>query len=129
MEFTTDSTKLKESKFHFVAVPTPVYPDHTADLPFIREAAGTKWNFLKFYPGLVGGHCIGVDPYYLTYKAGQIITASYILSGRRINDGMGKYIAETLVKQLIKADKPFKVALVAILGFMFKENCFDTRNA
>lgn len=99
------------------------------DTKSVLEAAGTKWNFLKFQPGLVGGHCIGVDPYYLTYKAEQLgYHSQIILSGRRINDDMGKYCAENLVKQLIKADKPVKNAKVAILGFTFKENCPDTRN-
>jgi len=95
----------------------------------VLKAAGTKWNFLNFFPGLVGGHCIGVDPYYLTYKAEQLgYHSQIILSGRRINDDMGKYVAENLVKQLIKADVPVKAAKVAILGFTFKENCPDTRN-
>ncbi len=99
------------------------------DTKSVLEAAGTKWNFLKFQPGLVGGHCIGVDPYYLTYKAEQLgYHSQIILSGRRINDDMGKYVAETLVKNLIKADIPVKSAKVAILGFTFKENCPDTRN-
>ncbi len=95
----------------------------------VLKAAGTKWNFLNFRPGLVGGHCIGVDPYYLTYKAEQAgYNSQVILSGRRINDGMGKYIAENVVKKLIKAGKTVKDAKVAILGFTFKENCPDTRN-
>jgi len=99
------------------------------DTKSVLEAAGTKWNFLKFYPGLVGGHCIGVDPYYLTYKAEQAgYHSQVILSGRRINDDMGKYVAENVVKSLIKADKTVKNARVAILGFTFKENCPDTRN-
>ncbi len=99
------------------------------DTKSVLEAAGTKWNFLNFRPGLVGGHCIGVDPYYLTYKAEQLgYHSQIILSGRRINDDMGKYCAENLVKQLIKADRPVKNARVAILGFTFKENCPDTRN-
>ncbi len=99
------------------------------DTKSVLEAAGTKWNFLKFFPGLVGGHCIGVDPYYLTYKAEELgYHSQIILAGRRINDDMGKYVAENLVKQLIKADKPVKNAKVAILGFTFKENCPDTRN-
>lgn len=99
------------------------------DTQAVLEAAGTKWNFLKFMPGLVGGHCIGVDPYYLTYKAEQLgYHSQIILSGRRINDDMGKYVAESLVKDLIKADIPVKHAKVAILGFTFKENCPDTRN-
>jgi len=99
------------------------------DTKSVLEAAGTKWNFLKFFPGLVGGHCIGVDPYYLTYKAEELgYHSQIILSGRRINDDMGKYVAESLVKNLIKADISVKGARVAILGFTFKENCPDTRN-
>lgn len=99
------------------------------DTKSVLEAAGTKWNFLKFYPGLVGGHCIGVDPYYLTYKAEELgYHSQIILSGRRINDDMGKYVAENAVKNLIKADVSIKNAKVAILGFTFKENCPDTRN-
>lgn len=99
------------------------------DTKAVLEAAGTKWNFLKFAPGLVGGHCIGVDPYYLTYKAEQLgYHSQIILSGRRINDDMGKYVAENLVKTLIKAEIPIKNARVVILGFTFKENCPDTRN-
>ena len=99
------------------------------DTQAVLRAAGTKWNFLHFYPGLVGGHCIGVDPYYLTYRAEQMgYHSEVILSGRRINDGMGKYIAENTVKQLIRAEKNVKRAKVAIFGFTFKENCQDTRN-
>lgn len=99
------------------------------DTKAVLEAAGTKWNFLKFYPGLVGGHCIGVDPYYLTYKAEMLgYHSQIILAGRRINDDMGKYVAENCVKNLIAADKAVKQAKVAILGFTFKENCPDTRN-
>ncbi|MBQ8828176.1 MAG: nucleotide sugar dehydrogenase [Clostridia bacterium] len=99
------------------------------DTRSVLKAAGTKWNFLKFAPGLVGGHCIGVDPYYLTYKAEQLgYHSRIILSGRRINDEMGKYVAENVVKNLIKADIPVKNAKVAVLGFTFKENCPDTRN-
>ena len=100
------------------------------DTKSVLEAAGTKWNFLKFYPGLVGGHCIGVDPYYLTYKAEMMgYHSQVILAGRRINDDMGKYVAENVVKNLIKAGKAVKDARVAILGFTFKENCPDTRNS
>lgn len=100
------------------------------DTKAVLEAAGTKWNFLKFYPGLVGGHCIGVDPYYLTYKAEEVgYHSQIILSGRRINDDMGKYVAENIVKSLISADKSVRNARVAILGFTFKENCPDTRNS
>ena len=99
------------------------------DTQSVLKAAGTKWNFLKFYPGLVGGHCIGVDPYYLTYKAEELgYHSQIILSGRRINDDMGKYVAENVVKTLIAADVSIKNAKVAILGFTFKENCPDTRN-
>ena len=99
------------------------------DTNAVLKAAGTKWNFLNFSPGLVGGHCIGVDPYYLTYKAEQMgYHSQIILSGRRINDDMGKYVVENLIKNLIKADVPVKDAKVAILGFTFKENCPDTRN-
>lgn len=99
------------------------------DTKSVLEAAGTKWNFLKFFPGLVGGHCIGVDPYYLTYKAESLgYHSQVILAGRRINDDMGKYVAENVVKNLISADKAVKNARVAILGFTFKENCPDTRN-
>ena len=99
------------------------------DTKSVLEAAGTKWNFLKFSPGLVGGHCIGVDPYYLTYKAEQVgYHSQVILAGRRINDDMGRYVAENVVKCLIRSDRPVKNAKVAILGFTFKENCPDTRN-
>lgn len=99
------------------------------DTKAVLKAAGTKWNFLNFSPGLVGGHCIGVDPYYLTYKAEQLgYHSQIILSGRRINDDMGRYVVENLIKNLIKADVPVKDAKVAILGFTFKENCPDTRN-
>lgn len=99
------------------------------DTKSVLEAAGTKWNFLKFFPGLVGGHCIGVDPYYLTYKAEALgYHSQIILSGRRINDDMGRYVAEAAVKNLIKADIQVKGARVGILGFTFKENCPDTRN-
>lgn len=99
------------------------------DTKAVLTAAGTKWNFLPFVPGLVGGHCIGVDPYYLTYKAEQLgYHSQVILAGRRINDDMGRYVAENLVKKLISADIPVKNAKVAILGFTFKENCPDTRN-
>ena len=100
------------------------------DTKSVLKAAETKWNFLRFYPGLVGGHCIGVDPYYLTYKAEMLgYHSQVILAGRRINDEMGRYVAENCVKALIAADKPVKNARVAILGFTFKENCPDTRNS
>jgi len=99
------------------------------DTKSVLEAASTKWNFLKFSPGLVGGHCIGVDPYYLTYKAEQLgYHSQIILAGRRINDDMGSYVAENIIKLLIKNDVNVKHACVGILGFTFKENCPDTRN-
>ncbi len=95
----------------------------------VLAAAGTKWNFLKFFPGLVGGHCIGVDPYYLTHKAEAIgYHPQVILAGRRINDGMGKFVAEMTVKKLIQADKAVKGARVLVLGLTFKENVPDIRN-
>ena len=100
------------------------------DTQSVLKAAGTKWNFLNFYPGLVGGHCIGVDPYYLTYKAElEGYHSQIILAGRRINDDMGKYVAENTVKKLISANKNIKNATVGILGLTFKENCPDTRNS
>ena len=100
------------------------------DTRSVLEAAATKWNFLNFRPGLVGGHCIGVDPYYLTYRAETLgYHSEVILSGRRINDGMGKYVAEQCIKLLIAADKPVKGARVAILGLTFKEDCPDVRNS
>jgi UDP-N-acetyl-D-galactosamine dehydrogenase len=96
----------------------------------VLQAAGTKWNFLPFRPGLVGGHCIGVDPYYLTHKADKIgYHPQVILAGRRINDGMGKYIAGETVKQMIQAGFPVKGAPVIVLGLTFKENCPDLRNS
>ena len=95
----------------------------------VLTAAGTKWNFLPFRPGLVGGHCIGVDPYYLTFKSEALgYHPEMILAGRRINDGMGKYIAEKTVKLLIHSGKAVKAAKVAILGITFKENVPDLRN-
>ncbi len=96
----------------------------------VLEAAGTKWNFLKFRPGLVGGHCIGVDPYYLTHKAQALgYLPEVILSGRRINDGMGKYIASEIIKLLIKKKRHILDAKVLQLGITFKENCPDIRNS
>ena len=95
----------------------------------VLEAAGTKWNFLKFTPGLVGGHCIGVDPYYLTFKAESIgYHPQVILSGRKINDGMGKHVAEQTVKKMIQAGKAVKGSKVLIMGFTFKEDISDIRN-
>jgi UDP-N-acetyl-D-galactosamine dehydrogenase len=96
----------------------------------VLTAAGTKWNFLPFRPGLVGGHCIGVDPYYLTHKADKLgYHPQVILAGRRINDGMGKYVAEQTVKQMIQAGFPVKSAKINVLGLTFKENCPDLRNS
>jgi len=96
----------------------------------VLEAAGTKWNFLPFRPGLVGGHCIGVDPYYLTHKAEKLgYHPDVILAGRRINDGMGEFIALQAVKHMIRAGKVIKGAKVAIMGLTFKENCPDLRNS
>ena len=95
----------------------------------VLKAAGTKWNFLPFRPGLVGGHCIGVDPYYLTFKAESLgCRPEMILAGRRINDNMGKYVAEQTVKSLIKADKHVRGAKIAVLGLTFKEDVPDLRN-
>jgi UDP-N-acetyl-D-galactosamine dehydrogenase len=100
------------------------------DTKDVLEAAGTKWNFLNFTPGLVGGHCIGVDPYYLTFKAQELgYHPEVILSGRRINDSMGKWVAENTVKQLIKAGKNVNGARVNILGITFKEDVSDVRNS
>ncbi len=96
----------------------------------VLETAGTKWNFLPFRPGLVGGHCIGVDPYYLTHKADTLgYHPQVILAGRRINDGMGKFIAEQTVKQMIQAGRHVKGSNVNVLGLTFKENCPDLRNS
>ena len=96
----------------------------------VLEAAGTKWNFLKFKPGLVGGHCIGVDPYYLTHKADMLgYHPQVILAGRRINDGMAKFVAEQTIKHMIAAGSYIKGARVNVLGLTFKENCGDLRNS
>ncbi len=100
------------------------------DTSEVLRAAGTKWNFLKFTPGLVGGHCIGVDPYYLTHKAEMLgYHPQVILAGRRINDGMAKYIAEQTIKNMIAAGSHVKGARVNVLGLTFKENCGDLRNS
>ncbi len=100
------------------------------DTSEVLEAAGTKWNFLKFKPGLVGGHCIGVDPYYLTHKADMLgYHPQVILAGRRINDGMAKFVAEQTIKQMIGAGSYIKGARVNVLGLTFKENCGDLRNS
>ncbi|MEA3494693.1 MAG: nucleotide sugar dehydrogenase [Bacteroidota bacterium] len=96
----------------------------------VLEAAGTKWNFLKFYPGLVGGHCIGVDPYYLSYKAKEYRYHPQIInSGRFVNDSMGFYVAKQLVKKLIAADKSIKASRVLVMGITFKEDVSDIRNS
>jgi len=100
------------------------------DTAEVLAAAGSKWNFLKFSPGLVGGHCIGVDPYYLTHKAERCgYIPQVILAGRRINDGMGKYVAQRAVKEIIKAGHPVLGSVVTVLGLTFKENCPDLRNS
>jgi UDP-N-acetyl-D-galactosamine dehydrogenase len=100
------------------------------DTTEVLRAAGTKWNFIPFRPGLVGGHCIGVDPYYLTHKAEMVgYHPQVILAGRRINDGMGKFIAEKTVKTMLKAGSPILGASVNVLGLTFKENCADLRNS
>ena len=96
----------------------------------VLEAAGTKWNFLKFQPGLVGGHCIGVDPYYLTYKSIQMgFEPQIILSGRKINDGMSAWVAKKVVQLLLNIDKNPKNCKVLIMGATFKENVSDIRNS
>ena len=95
----------------------------------VLEAAGTKWNFLKFKPGLVGGHCIGVDPYYLTYKAEKMgYKPNLILSSRQINNGMSAYVAKKAIRLLVEEDKNIKDANILIMGLTFKENCPDIRN-
>ncbi len=100
------------------------------DTKSVLDAAGTKWNFLKFFPGLVGGHCIGVDPYYLTHKAESVgYHPQVILAGRRINNGMGKFVAEQTMKRLGQLDRPLKDLKVAVLGLTFKENVPDLRNS
>ncbi|MCF6208971.1 MAG: nucleotide sugar dehydrogenase, partial [Ghiorsea sp.] len=100
------------------------------DTQDVLDAAGSKWNFLPFHPGLVGGHCIGVDPYYLTYKAEMMgYQPDVILAGRQINDGMGKFIAGVTIKKMIDADCKIKGAKVLVLGITFKENCEDIRNS
>ena len=95
----------------------------------VIEAAGTKWNFLKFYPGLVGGHCIGVDPYYLVHKAKQVGYHAHLIdAGRFVNDSMGGYIAKQTVKRILAADKHLSQSHVLVMGFTFKENVADIRN-
>jgi len=100
------------------------------DTKAVLDAAGTKWNFLKFSPGLVGGHCIGVDPYYLTHKAESVgYHPQVILAGRRINNGMGKFVAEQAIKRLTQLNRPAKELKIAVLGLTFKENVPDLRNS
>lgn len=107
-----------------------IFNEMNIDTASVLEAAGTKWNFLNFRPGLVGGHCIGVDPYYLTYKSESLgYHPQVILSGRRINDNMGKYIASKTIKLLIKNGKSVNKSKILILGITFKENCPDIRNS
>lgn len=107
-----------------------VFDRMNIDTNEVVEAMNTKWNALKFYPGLVGGHCIGVDPYYFVYEAEKLgYHSQIILSGRKINDGMGSFIADAIIKKLILANKVVKQAKVVILGITFKENCPDTRNS
>lgn len=99
------------------------------DTHAVLEAAGTKWNFLPFKPGLVGGHCIGVDPYYLAQKAQELgYHPEIILTGRRMNDGMGKYVASEVVKLMVRNDIEVKGSKILVLGITFKENCPDVRN-
>jgi len=100
------------------------------DTKEVIEAMNTKWNALKFYPGLVGGHCIGVDPYYFLYQAEQLgYHSQIVLSGRKINDGMGEFVADAIIRKLVLANKVVKQARVVILGITFKENCPDIRNS
>ncbi|EOR28270.1 UDP-glucose/GDP-mannose dehydrogenase [Clostridium sartagoforme AAU1] len=106
-----------------------IFDKMNIDTKAVIDAAGSKWNFIKMNPGLVGGHCIGVDPYYLIHRAKEIgMESQVIAASRRINDGMAKYVAENTVKSLIKANKRVKSAKVAVLGVTFKEDCPDTRN-
>jgi UDP-N-acetyl-D-galactosamine dehydrogenase len=106
-----------------------VFDKMDIDTHAVLRAASTKWNFLNFTPGLVGGHCIGVDPYYFIYKAEELGYHSQVISaGRKINDGMAKFVSDNVVKSLIKADKKVKGSKVAVFGLTFKENCPDTRN-
>ena len=100
------------------------------DTKEVLDAASTKWNFMKFFPGLVGGHCIGVDPYYLTYKSKQVgYKPNIILAGRKINDSMGAYAAGLLIKKMLRKSISIKKSKILIMGFSFKENCPDIRNS
>jgi len=106
-----------------------IFDQMDIDTNEVLAAAGTKWNFIKLTPGLVGGHCIGVDPYYLTFKAEELgYKPDLILASRQINNGMGKYIAERTIKEMIKAGKLIKGANILVLGVTFKEDCPDMRN-
>jgi UDP-N-acetyl-D-galactosamine dehydrogenase len=106
-----------------------IFDQMNIDTNEVIEAAATKWNFIKLSPGLVGGHCIGVDPYYLSYKAKEMgYKPDLILAARQINSGMGKYVADKTIKEIIKAGKLIKDSEILILGLAFKENCPDTRN-
>jgi len=106
-----------------------IFNEMGIDTDEVIEAAATKWNFIKLKPGLVGGHCIGVDPYYLTYKAEELgYKPNLILSSRQINNGMGKYVADATIKELIDKEKLVKKSNILILGYSFKENCPDIRN-
>ncbi|EJS88283.1 hypothetical protein AAUPMB_10526, partial [Pasteurella multocida subsp. multocida str. Anand1_buffalo] len=99
------------------------------DTEDVLKAAGTKWNFLPFKPGLVGGHCIGVDPYYLTHKAQSLgLHPEIILAARRLNDRMGEYVATQLIKEMVKKDIPVVNSKILVMGLSFKENCPDIRN-
>lgn len=119
----------RDVNISFVNELSKIFDRLDIDTAEVMEAAGTKWNFLKYNPGLVGGHCIGVDPYYLTYRAEQVgYTSQVILAARHVNDSMGRYVAQGAIKQMVKAGRCGKDARVAILGFTFKENCPDTRN-
>ncbi|OLS41098.1 nucleotide sugar dehydrogenase [Bacillus sp. MRMR6] len=107
-----------------------VFDKMDIDTKDVINAMNTKWNALKFYPGLVGGHCIGVDPYYFIYEAEKLgYHSQIILSGRKINDGMGKFVADATIKKLIKANKKVRGSKIAIFGITFKENCPDIRNS
>ncbi|WP_432712754.1 nucleotide sugar dehydrogenase [Pedobacter sp.] len=114
----------------FVNELSKIFNRMNIDTHEVLEAAGTKWNFLKFKPGLVGGHCIGVDPYYLAQKAQEMgYHPEIILAGRRLNDDMGAYVAQEVIKLMIKRDIQIKDANILVLGFTFKENCPDVRNS
>src|SRR5699024_2439247 len=113
----------------FVNELAKIFNKMNIDTKAVLEAAGTKWNFLHFTPGLVGGHCIGVDPYYLAQKAQEIgYHPEIILAGRRLNDTMGQYVASQVIKLMLKNDLRIKNANILVMGITFKENCPDVRN-